>query len=134
MKLSRAAIALYVGLVFASGLVLGAFGQRLYTASTVAAKQRPNPEEMRKRIVAEYESRLKLSPEQLGRLNVILDETRARMEEARKGMRPAYQKIHEDQVAKIRELLNPDQQAEYDKMRKEREQREQHQKQSGRGI
>jgi len=134
MKLSRAAIALYVGLVFASGLVLGAFGQRLYTASTVVNKQRQNPEEMRKRIVAEYESRLKLTPEQLAKLNAILDETRARMEEARKGIRPTYEKIHEDQVAKIRELLNPNQQAEYDKMRKERQEREQRQKQSGRGL
>jgi len=29
MKFSRAAIALYVGLVFASGAVLGVFGHRL---------------------------------------------------------------------------------------------------------
>jgi hypothetical protein len=134
MKLSRATIALYVGLVFASGLVLGAFGQRLYTASTVVAKQRPNPEEFRKRIVAEYESRLKLTPDQIVKLNQILDDTRARMEETRQKMRPSYQKIHEEQVAKIRELLTPDQQSEYDKMRKEREERELHQKQSGRGI
>ncbi|HWZ34034.1 MAG TPA: hypothetical protein VNX18_22000 [Bryobacteraceae bacterium] len=134
MKLSRAAIALYVGLVFASGLVLGAFGQRLYTASVVVPRQRPNPEEFRKRIVAEYQSRLKLSPDQVGKLNQILDDTRARMEETRKSMRPAYQKIHEEQVAKIREILAPEQLSEYDKMRKEREEREQHQKQSGRGI
>jgi len=131
MKLSRAAIVMYVGLIFASGLVLGALGERLYTASAVVAKQRPNPEEFRKKIVAEYESRLKLNPEQLSKLNVILDETRARMEETRRGMRPAYQKIHNDQVAKIQEILTPDQRAEYDKMRKEREER---QKQSGRGL
>src|SRR5579864_7499126 len=132
MKFSRTAIALYVGVVFLSGLVLGAFGERLYTASTVVAKQRPNPEELRRRIIAEYQSRLKLSPEQVTQVNSIMDETRARMEETRKGMRPAYQKIHEEQVAKIRGILNPDQQAEYDKLRKERE--EQRQKQPGRGI
>lgn len=130
MKLSRAAIALYVGLVFASGLVLGAFGQRLYTASTVSPKQRRDPEEFRKRIVAEYESRLKLNAEQITKLNLILDETRQQMEETRQKMRPAYQKIHEEQVAKIREILTPDQQIEYDKMRKEREQRQK----QGRGI
>jgi len=133
VKLSRAAIALYVGLVFASGLVLGAFGQRLYTASTLNPRQRPNPEEFRKKIVAEYEARLKLTPEQFAKLNVILDETRQRMEETRQKMRPEYQKIHEDQVGKIRAILNPDQQVEYDKMRKEREERESRQKQ-GRGL
>lgn len=132
MKFSRTTIAVYVGVVFLSGLVLGAFGERLYTASTVVAKQRPNPEELRKRIIAEYQSRLKLSPQQVTQVNSIMDETRARMEETRKGMRPAYQKIHDEQVAKIRGILNPDQQAEYDKMRKERE--EQRQKQPGRGI
>lgn len=130
MKLSRATIALYVGLVFASGLVLGAFGERLYTASVVVAKQRPNPEELRKKIVSEYESRLNLNADQLTKLNQIMDETRARMEDTRQKMRPAYQKIHDDQVAKIREILTADQQVEYDKMRKEREER---QKQPGRG-
>ena len=39
MKLSRATIALYVGLVFVSGAVLGFFGNRLYTASTVSASK-----------------------------------------------------------------------------------------------
>lgn len=130
MKLSRGAIALYVGLVFASGLVLGWFGQRLYNASEVAPKQRPNPEEFRKKVVAEYENRLKLSPQQVIQLNTIFDETRARMEETRKGMRPAYQKIHEEQVKKIRDMLNPDQQVEYDKLRQERQQ----QRQKGRGV
>ena len=131
MKLSRAAIAMYVGLVFASGLVLGAFGEKLYTASVVSAKQRPNPEEFRKKVMAEYESRLKLTPDQVAKVNQIMDETRTRMEETRRSMRPAYQKIHEDQVAKMREILTPDQQAEYDKMRKEREDR---QKQPSRGM
>ena len=131
MKLSRTTIALYVGLVFASGLVLGAFGEKLYTASTVAARQRPNPEEFRKRVITEYESRLKLTPEQVTKLNSIMDETRSRMEETRKSMRPAYQRIHEDQVQKIREMLTAEQQAEYEKMRKERDER---QKQGGRGI
>jgi hypothetical protein len=131
MKLSRGTIALYVGLIFASGLVLGAFGERLYTATTVVASRRPNPEEFRKKIEAEYQSRLKLNPDQMSKLNVILDETRARMEETRRSMRPAYQKIHDDQVQKIQEILTAEQRVEYDAMRKEREQ---HQKQNGRGI
>ncbi len=122
---------MYIGLIFASGLVLGAFADRLYNASSVISKQRPNPEEFRKKIVAEYESRLKLSPDQLQKLNVILDETHTRVEETRRSMRPALQRIHDDQVAKILEILNPDQKAEYEKMRKEREER---QKQSGRGL
>jgi Spy/CpxP family protein refolding chaperone len=44
-------------------------------------------------------------------------------------MKPAYQKIHEEQDQKIRAMLTADQQAEFDKILKER----QEQRQNGRG-
>ena len=47
-----------------------------------------------------------------------MDETRARVEETRQKMKPAYQKIHEEQSEKIRALLTPEQQTEYDKSAK----------------
>ncbi|MGD1091043.1 MAG: hypothetical protein ABSB35_03510 [Bryobacteraceae bacterium] len=121
MKLSRAAIVVYVGLVFASGAVLGALGHRLYTVSSVSAKTTRNPEEFRKRVISEYQSRLKLSDAQVGQLSAIMDETRTRVEDTRQKMKPAYQKIHEEQTEKIRAMLNPDQQIEYEKIRTERE-------------
>jgi hypothetical protein len=136
MRFSRGAIAIYVGLIFACGLVLGGFGDRLYNASVVVAKpaSSKNPEEFRKKIIAEYQSRLKLNEDQVAKLNIIMDETRARVEETRQKMKPAYQKIHEEQAEKVRAILSPDQQAEYDKMHKEREQREDRNKQNqGRG-
>jgi len=128
MKLSRATIALYVALVFASGVVLGAIGHQFYMVSTVNA--RPTAEEMRKRIVSVYQSRLKLSEDQVSQLNMIMDETRARIDETRQKMHPAYQKIREEQQDKFRKLLTPEQQAEYDKILKERVAR---QKQGGGG-
>jgi len=118
MKLSRATIALYIALVFVSGVVLGAFAHQFYTVSTVNA--RPTAEDVRKRIVAEYESRMKLSDNQVAQLNMIMDETRARIDETRQKMHPAYQKIREEQQEKFRKLLTPDQIAEYDKILKER--------------
>ena len=125
MKLSRLAIAIYVGLVFASGAVLGAFSHRLYTVSTVIAKTTKNPEEWRKRAVAEMQARLKLTDQQVVKLDAIFDETRAQVEETRQKMRPAYQAIHEQQTEKILAMLTPEQQTEYEKMRKEREERRQ---------
>jgi len=132
MKLSRATIALYVGLVFASGVVLGIFGHSLYAVSTTASTKSKNPEEFRKRVMAEYRSRLRLSEDQVTKLNAIMDETRARVEETRQKMHPAYQKIRAEQNEKIRQLLSAEQQAEFDKMHKEREERDQRQKPSGR--
>jgi Spy/CpxP family protein refolding chaperone len=123
MKLSRTAIAIYVGLVFASGAVMGAFGHSLFVVSSVSAKATKNPEEFRKRMVAEYKGRLKLTTEQLAKLDEIMDEARANFEESRQKMKPVYQHIHEEQTAKIHAMLNPEQQAEYEKMIKEREER-----------
>jgi hypothetical protein len=124
VKLSRAAIAVYVFLVFASGGVLGAFGMRLYTAQTTVRRPRLSPEEQRKRVIAEDESRLKLTPQQVLQLNTIMDDTKSRVDEIRRKMHPEYQKIHEDQNQKFRNMLTPEQQVEFDKMMKEREERE----------
>jgi Spy/CpxP family protein refolding chaperone len=133
MKFSRAAIAVYVGLIFASGVVLGAFSHRLYIASQDANKpgQHPNPEVVRKRIEDMYTDRLHLNSDQVAKLNAIMDETHQRVDEVRRGNRAAFQKIHEEQNAKIRNMLTPDQQVEFDKIMKEREE---HRKQAGRGI
>ena len=128
MKFSRAAIVIYIGLVFASGAVLGMFGQRLYDAAPVSSNRRPNPEELRKKTLAEYKSRLKLTDDQVSKFDALMDETRARVTEIRKQMHPAYEKVHQEQSEKVRGILSPDQQIEYEKMMKEREE---HQKQNG---
>src|SRR5580704_13151482 len=84
MKLSRATIALYVLLVFLCGGVLGFFANRLYTAATVNAnvkngKNPPTPEEVRKYIVGQLQTRLKLNDDQMQKLNIILDESQAQV-------------------------------------------------------
>src|SRR5487761_1177708 len=110
MRSTRAGIVVYMGLVFSSGAVLGALGHRLYTAATVSAKvpippPPPKPEEFRRRYVSDMQTRLKLTDQQVVQLNAILDEDRTRVEETRQKMKPAYQKIHDDEQAKIRKML-----------------------------
>jgi len=139
MKFSRAAIAAYIGMVFASGAILGVFGQRLYEASRVAAQSpaahRQDPEVVRKRIVDMYHDRLHLTEQQMQQLNMIMDEARQRVDDTRHKMGPEYQKIREEQNAKFRAILTADQQVEFDKILKEREKaREERNKQNGRGI
>ena len=133
MNFSRAAIAAYVGLIFASGAVLGFYGNRLYVASQASDKPqgRPNPEEFRKRLIDTFRDRMHVTDEQVVKLNAIMDETRSRVEETRHQMKPAYQKIHEEQDQKIREVLTPEQRVEFDKILKERQE---HQKNGGRGV
>ena|SRR6185437_1660422 len=124
MRVSRAAITGYLALVFASGAVLGAFGHRLYTVSTAPPQRiQRNPEEFRKKQIEEYRQRLKLTDDQVAKLDSIMDETRARVDETRQKLKPAYEKIRIEQQQKFRDTLTPDQQAEYDQLRKERKQR-----------
>lgn len=122
MKLSRAAVAVYVGLIFLSGLVLGALGQRLYMVRSVdAGSLRRNPDEWRKRYTQEMRTRLSLNADQMSQLNGILDRTRQEFKEARERQKPEMDGIRDRQVNNIRAILTEPQRAEYEKMREERE-------------
>jgi Spy/CpxP family protein refolding chaperone len=127
MNFSRKSIALYVGLVFVSGAVLGVFGDRLYTVTTVASKgknaPKPSPEEFRRGYLGFMQKRLSLTDPQVTQLGLILDETRARMNEVHERTVPEQQEIQKSQSEKIRALLTPAQQSEYDVVIKERRER-----------
>lgn len=133
MNFSRKTIALYVGLVFVSGAVLGVFGDRLYTVTTVtkAKNAKPSPEEYRRGYIGFMQKRLSLTEPQVTKLGLIFDETRARMNEIHERAVPEQQEIQRAQTEKIRELLSPAQQSEYEILLKER--REKMKKGSQRG-
>ena len=126
MKLSRTAIALYMGLVFASGATLGVFGDRAYNVSFPKGKDTKapkRPEEVRHSIIDFWKTHLKLTDDQVVKLGLIMDETRARMDEVHRGTIPAQQEIRREQIEKMRAMLTPEQQVEYDRLQKEREER-----------
>jgi Spy/CpxP family protein refolding chaperone len=123
MNFSRKSIALYVGLVFVSGGVLGVFGDRLYTVTTVtkAKNAKLTPEEFRHGYIGFMQKRLTLTEPQVIKLGLIFDETRARMNEIHERAIPEQQEIQKAQTEKIREMLTPAQQSEFEVVRKERE-------------
>jgi len=94
MRPTRWSVALYMALVFVCGGVAGAFAYRLYTVSGVSANvgQR-NPEEFRKRFMADLKARLQLNDDQAAKLGVIMDETRARVRTTRDTIEPELRKI-----------------------------------------
>ena len=124
----------YLALVFAAGIGVGALGFRLATVSAVSAKAPGprTPEEFRKAYTKEMTQRLSLSPDQVQKLSVILDGTGARMHDLREKMRPEMKVIQDDQVSQINQILTDQQQSEYAKMRKEREERRKNQEKEGR--
>ncbi len=123
MKSSRATIALYMGLVFASGAALGVFGDRYYAASTAQntrgkGKRGPSPEEFRKMYLSGMQKQLLLSDEQVSKLSSLMDETRSLMDEMHKRNRPEQLEIQRSQNEKIRALFDNVQREKYDDMMK----------------
>jgi len=159
MKKSKLSALLSLTLVFVSGAVLGAFAYRLYFASPVlgtrispTSNQKKSPEEFRKNYIATITKDVKLDPEQIKQLNVILDETRDEFNQlnekskperdemnARKDAfdakwRPAFEAIHNKQVERINAILREDQRSLYasfqaERARQRKLQRDQHKKQ-----
>lgn len=134
MTFSRSATAMYLALVFASGAVVGVLGHKFYNAREVNATSRPQPDEWRRKYMDEMQTRLNLSSDQKLRLNILLDETRSRVREAQARAKPEIDQIKAEQVEKIRSMLDEKQRVEYNKLRKEREERAKQQKDSGRGL
>lgn len=118
-------VALYLLVVFLSGALVGVFGHRLYSAKTVGAAAEPKRHESyRKRYLQDMETRLKLDAEQKVSLVKILDEYKGRFDTARRKVDPEMRAILEEQRGRIREMLRPEQKAEYEKMTLERERKQ----------
>lgn len=123
MRRSRLSVALYLSLVFLSGALVGILAYRFYTAQTVRARTRPgSPDEMRRQYSEELRSRLKLSEPQFQQLNQILQATGVRFREMQKKYRPEVRGIMDAQTEAIRSMLTDTQRAEFEKMRRERDQ------------
>ena len=72
---------------------------------------------------------MQLTDIQLEKLNLILDESKAQLEEIHAKSAPAREAVHDRQIESMNRMLTPVQQTEYEKMRKERQ--EQREKQRG---
>jgi len=129
MRRSSLTTGLYLLLLFFSGVAVGAFGLHLYTFKVNAGVNPRDPGEFRRRYIAELQTKLKLTDDQVKQLGPILDETRRRHHELMEKHRPEMKAIQDDQVQKIRAILTDSQQVEYTKLLDEREkqrQREHH--------
>ena len=82
MPKSKISALLSLLLVFASGALVGVVGYRLYTVNTVVTAppprtgQRLDPEEARRRLIADQREKIGLDDQQVAQLNRIYDETR----------------------------------------------------------
>jgi Spy/CpxP family protein refolding chaperone len=123
MRPSSITAALYLLLVFLSGILLGGFGVGLYNARSVSAgRSMTKQDDPRHRWERDMQKRLNLTPDQSTQLGAILKDTRERYRALSKKWEPEANAIMDHQYQAIRAILNEDQKTEYEKMRQEREQ------------
>jgi len=115
--------------VFLSGAVVGALAHRLYMVNTVyttgnggpAPWRKTDPEEARKRIVADLKAKIHLDDQEVAGLNSVMDESREDFHKMRDRMNAEVRSLHDEQWQKFRAMLRPDQQPLYDQWRTERD-------------
>lgn len=118
MKRSQWTALIFAALLFACGAAIGALGHRYYSASVVMAR---SAEDYRQRYVSEMQGKLKLNPKQVSQLQVILDETKAKARTVRERYRPEIAGVKEEQVRRVKSILNADQVPAYERLVAERE-------------
>lgn len=113
-------------LVFLSGSVVGALAYRLYMVKTVYTTniqppRRPDPEEVRRRIISDLKTKVHLDDQQVADLNKLMDETNDAWQQMRRKMNEEGRAIHDSQWQKFRDALRPDQQPLLDQWRADRD-------------
>lgn len=116
MVKSRSSAILSVALVFLSGALVGAVANRLYTVNTVSSlgtntppRQERTPEEVRKHLVAEMQSEVKLDGQQVIELEKIYDHTKDQFDEMHKRWDGESRAARDGQIEAIKAILRPDQ-------------------------
>jgi hypothetical protein len=120
---SRLTIALYLVLVFASGILVGVESHRLYaTTSTARANNSPqNMSEFRRRYLDGMRTKVGVSDTQLAQINNILEDTKKKVNELAAVEQPLHDRIQQEHIQQIKDLLTPEQKIAYDNWRAERE-------------
>lgn len=120
MKRIQWAATLLAIILFCLGVAVGVLAERYYHEAHVNAK---TAEDWREHYIHEMRSKLKLTDDQVGKLETILDDTKAQYKAVRDSYRPAMLKIKEEQIGRVKSILTPGQVPGYEKLVAEREQR-----------
>ena len=123
MPRSRLTIALYLILVFASGILVGVVSHRLYATTSIASANN-SPQtvaEFRRRYLEGMKKEVGASEAQLVEIGKILEDTKEKVDELAAAEKPLHDKIQQDHIDQIKELLSPQQRIAYENWRAARE-------------
>lgn len=122
MPRTRISIALYLVLVFASGILVGTVTHRLYATNTASANNSPRSmSEFRKRYLDGMRTKVGVSEAQIVEITRTLDETKRKFDALAAQEQPLHDKIQQEHIDEVKALLNDQQKIAYDNWRAERE-------------
>src|ERR1700676_763490 len=107
MPRTRITIALYLFLVFASGITVGLVSYRLYATNTASANNSPRSmSEYRKRYLDGMRTKVGASEAQIVAIARELDETKRKYDALAAEEQPLHDKIQQEHINEIKALLN----------------------------
>ncbi len=120
---ARLTIAIYLVLVFASGILVGIESHRLY-ATTSTARANTTPQSMgefRRRYLEGMRVEVGATGEQIVEINNILEDTKRKVDQLSAAEKPLHDKIQQEHIDQIKSLLTPEQRVRYEAWREARE-------------
>ena len=106
MPRSRVSAALYLILVFASGIIVGTVGHRLYSTTTASASASTlTPDEWKKRYLEQMKKRVGASPDQLARVTAIMNDTKRKFDDVLAQEKTVHDKLYAQQVEDVRAVF-----------------------------
>jgi hypothetical protein len=132
MPRTRLSAILYLLLVFASGILVGAVSTRLYAvkASVPAVTAPRNMAELTRRYSEEIRQKVGVNDAQVAAITKILADTKKKFDDLRREERPQRDRIQQEQIDSIRAVLTDEQKPAYEAWRAERQKAQQSQKQN----
>jgi Spy/CpxP family protein refolding chaperone len=112
IRWSQVIIAFLLGFVVAAGLL---HQKRRWI--------KPDPARRFDRMMDRFNERLDLTPEQRDKVGAIFRAKREKIDALRAEVEPRFEEIRRNASQEIRQLLTPEQQARFEKMEKDREER-----------
>jgi peptidoglycan hydrolase CwlO-like protein len=118
---TRLSAALYLLIVFISGVLVGVVSHRLYATNESRVRAAPqNLDEFKRRYLADMRQKVGASDAQIAQVSRILDDTKRKFDELHASEKPLRDKIQQDHLAEIRALLDDRQRAAFDKWHEQR--------------
>lgn len=131
MPKAKLTAAVYLLIVFSSGIMVGAVAHRLYMVKTVLSTEPPprrGPAEWRRHFIEDMKTKVKLDDQQLVNLQQILDQMDEEFKQLHAGRKTEDTKrrsedlaVQNNMVEKINAMLREDQRPLYQQLRAERE-------------